>query len=791
MRERLRLAVRGAVQGVGFRPFVYRLATSLDLAGWVLNAPDGVIVEVEGTRDRLTRFRAQLSADPPPHALILSVEPSWLDSIGYDTFEIRKSRDEGDAAALVLPDLATCEACRAELFDPGDRRHRYPFINCTHCGPRFSIIDALPYDRARTSMRGFTMCPDCEREYRDPANRRFHAQPNACSRCGPQMAWWNAHGVIHAERDDAVVAAVIALRRGEIVAVKGVGGFHLMVDARQSGAVRRLRERKHREEKPFAVMYPSIDAIRQDCDVSPGEARLLTSAEAPIVLLRRRSGAAAVADDVAPCAPTLGVMLPPTPLHHLLAHDLGVPVVATSGNRSDEPICIDEHEAIDRLFGIADGFLVHNRPIVRHVDDSIVRIVAGRELMLRRARGYAPLPVRLRTEAPALVAVGAHLKNAIAVTSGCNVFVSQHLGDLETPQAADAFERVMRSLAGLFHAAPSTILADMHPDYFSTRYARASGLPVVTVQHHLAHIAACMAENDLATPALGVAWDGTGYGPDGTIWGGEFLRVGPQGWQRAACLRPFRLPGGEQAVREPRRSALGVLHEIGLSSDSKLGPIAIDGVGQTERRLLEQALERGINAPVTTSAGRLFDAVAALIGLRARSAFEGQAAMLLEWAADSTVGDAYPFELVRGAACSTVGSWEAPPVVVDWIPTIRALVGDKTRGVPLGVMAARFHETLARTIVAVAKVVGEPRVVLSGGCFQNRLLLERAIARLRDAGFAPAWPQRIPPNDGGIAVGQIAAYANGLAGPAKPATRIETHTSKAERGAAIGSARGR
>ena len=452
-------------------------------------------------------------------------------------------------------------------------------------------------------------------------------------------------------------------------------------------------------------------------------------------------------------------MLPYTPLHHLIAADFGAAVVATSGNLSDEPICTDERDAVVRLSRIADAFLVHDRPILRHVDDSIVRVMAGREMVLRRARGYAPLPVRLSEDAPRLVAVGAHLKSAVAVTSGSNVFISQHLGDLETPQAVEAFDRVMRNLKGLFHAAPETVVADLHPDYFSSRYARELGLPVATVQHHLAHVVACLAENDIAGPALGVSWDGTGYGADGTIWGGEFLTVTDHAWHRAACLRPFPLPGGEQAIREPRRSALGLLYAMAGPGAIEINAASLGAFDDAERRLLMQALERRVNAPITTSAGRLFDAVASILDLRQLAGFEGQAAMMLEWAADETVADAYPFEITPGFG----SHW--PPLVLDWEPMIRALLADVARGTATATMAARFHETLARMIVAVAEAVAWPRVALSGGCFQNRLLLERTLARLRAAGFSPCWHQRVPPNDGGIALGQIAAFVRGLNTP--------------------------
>ncbi|HUL75157.1 MAG TPA: carbamoyltransferase HypF [Vicinamibacterales bacterium] len=780
MRERLRLVVRGAVQGVGFRPFVYRLARTLDLDGWVRNAPQGVFIEVEGPHDRLEGFLERLLDERPPHAVIQSLESTWLDPVPYDAFEILESAHEGAATALVLPDIATCDACRREFFDPGNRRYRYPFTNCTHCGPRYTIIDALPYDRARTSMRAFEMCPACQHEYHDPVDRRFHAQPNACPVCGPQLAWWDGRGAALAVRGEALRAAVDALRTGRIVAIKGLGGFHLMVDARDESAVRRLRDRKHREEKPFALMYPALADVMRECEVSPAEARLLSSPEAPIVLLRRRqSGAGSVSAAVAPGNPALGAMLPYTPLHHLLLSDFGAPLVATSGNLSDEPICTDERDAVDRLGGIADFFLVHDRPILRHVDDSIVRVMLGRELVLRRARGYAPLPVLLRHDAPPMLAVGAHLKNAVAVTSGPNVFVSQHIGDLESPQAIAAFEQVIASFETLFRVTPQAVAADLHPDYVSSRYARGLGLPLALVQHHVAHVAACLAENDVTGPALGVSWDGTGYGSDGTVWGGEFLTIDADGWRRVACLRPFRLPGGEQAIREPRRSAFGVLHALFGRSVLELEAPALRAFEASERRVMAQALERGLNAPVTTSAGRLFDAVAALLDIRQRAGFEGQAAMMLEWAANETITDAYPFMLASGRDAIALGSWAAPPLVLDWDLLVRALLSDRRAGVPVATMAARFHNTLAGMIVAVADRVGEPRVALSGGCFQNRLLTERVVLRLRAAGFTPYWHQRVPPNDAGVALGQIAACLRGLAGPPRLESDVDTPAERA------------
>ena len=735
------MVVRGAVQGVGFRPFVYRLAQELDLRGWVLNSAQGVFIEVEGAPEPLSDFARRVPAEKPARAIIQSCETSHLEAIGYKGFEIRESTDRGDKSALILPDIATCDDCLGEILDPQDRRFRYPFTNCTNCGPRFSIIEALPYDRAHTTMKKFAMCADCAREYRDPANRRFHAEPTACPRCGPQLQLWDSLGQNLSSDDDALHQAAEEIRAGRIIGLKGIGGFQLVVDARNAAAVLRLRVRKHRAEKPFAVMFPKLERVRAQCEISELEGRLLTSPEAPIVLLQKHDGTEESA--VAPGNPNLGAMLPYTPLHHLLLRELDCPVVATSGNLSDEPICLDEEEALDRLRGIADCFLVHNRPIVRHVDDSIVRVLHGREMLLRRARGYAPLPITLRHAQPTILAVGAHLKNAIALSVDRNVFVSQHIGDLATQQAHEAFARSAADLPFLYDAKPEVIAHDLHPEYLSTKHA--SQLPgrKVAVQHHWAHIASCMAENELEPPLLGVAWDGTGYGVDGTIWGGEFFLVEENSCQRFAHLRTFLLPGGDAAVKEPRRSALGLLHEIlgdGLWEQTDL----LASYGEAELKPLRRMLAKRINSPVTSSAGRIFDGVAALAGLRDRSTFEGQAAMELEFAIEPGEKGSYPFSLRDGS-----------PIVVDWEPALRALIEDRRQDTGTGRIAARFHHMFADVIVALAHRAEKAKVALSGGCFQNRYLTERVIDQLRANGFQPYWQQRVPPNDGGIALGQV------------------------------------
>lgn len=745
----MKFAVRGAVQGVGFRPFVYRLATELELKGWVINSAQGVFLEIEGAPEALSNFARRLKSEKPARAIIQSCESSQLDAVGYDRFEIRESTDRGGKSALILPDIATCDDCLRDIFDPNDRRFRYPFTNCTNCGPRFSIIEALPYDRGNTSMKKFTMCADCAGEYRDPGNRRFHAEPTACPVCGPRLQFWNSSGETITAGDDALRQAAEQIRAGKIVALKGLGGFQLLVDARHHEAVLRLRERKHREEKPFAIMFPSVEKVSALAEVTELEEGLLTSPEAPIVLLRR-SGSHGLSPAVAPGNPNLGIMLPYTPLHHLLLRELNFPVVATSGNLSDEPICIDEMEALQRLRGLASFFLVHDRPIVRPVDDSIARLMAGREMVLRRARGYAPLPITLHRSQKTVLAVGAHLKNCVALSMDRNVFVSQHIGDLATKEAHDAFTHSIADLPRLYDTKPEIIAHDLHPDYLSTKHALQSPGRKVGVQHHWAHIASCMAENEIEPPLLGVAWDGTGYGTDATIWGSEFFLVEENSCRRVAHLRTFRLPGGDAAVREPRRSALGLLHEI-FGEDSWEQPEIVAHFTGAELKTLRGMLRKNVNSPLTSSAGRLFDGVAALAGLRSRSNFEGQAAMELEFAVDGGNEESYPF-ILR----------ETMPLVIEWEPAIRALLKDRREKIGPGLIAARFHNMLVDAILAVARHFDRTRIALSGGCFQNRYLTERAIDQLRTAGYQPYWPQRVPPNDGGIALGQVWAATSSI-----------------------------
>lgn len=723
--ERWRFSFFGTVQGVGFRPFVFRLATELGLSGWVRNSAQGALVEVEGSTPMLAEFARRLPVEKPAACWIAGQERSVLEPRGWTAFRIEDSEAASGKTAFLLPDLATCPECLAEIRRPGERRRDYPFTNCTNCGPRYTILTGIPYDRPQTTMAGFPLCEACAAEYRNPHDRRFHAQPVACPRCGPRL-------------DVPVAEAADALRAGRIVALKGIGGFQLLCDARSSEAVARLRERKHREQKPFAVMFPSLEAVRHRAEVTASEAALLEGPAAPIVLLRA-AAPGGLADNVCGASPYIGAMLPYSPLHHLLLDTCGFPLVATSGNRSDEPIAIDNDEARERLAGIADVFVTHNRPIARPCDDSVVRASrAGRgETVLRRARGYAPLPVLVRHPLPRVLALGAHLKNTVAIALGRQVHLSQHIGDLETAEAFHHFQRTIADLCRLYEFQPELVACDMHPGYLSTQHADTLGLPVVRLQHHMAHIAACAAENDVEEPYLGVAWDGTGYGTDGTIWGSEFFLVDGGDYRRVAHLRPFRLPGGESAIRDCRRTALSLLYEAGL-------PVEAAGLDPSPTRVLLQILQRAVNSPVTTSAGRLFDAVAALSGVAKTNAFEGQAPMHLETAiTGARMDDPYPHPLreVDGR------------LQLDWAPMLAEILASREEA------PRRFHVTLAAWITAVARELAVPRVVLSGGCFQNAWLTNATITSLESAGHRVFTHQRVPPNDGGIALGQAVLAA--------------------------------
>ena len=735
------------MQGVGFRPFVYQLARDLHITGWVNNSSVGLSIEAESDRQTIDTFIRRLHTEKPSHAVVYSTESTFLDTAGYTDFTIQKSDDSKEPTTIILPDLAVCDACLMEMYDPSDRRYRYPFINCTHCGPRYSIIRALPYDRPNTTMNDFIMCPDCMREYSDPGDRRFHAQPIACTTCGPQLALWDRNGTVICTQDEALLECARAIGSGKIVAMKGLGGYQLLADATNSRAVIELRKRKSREEKPFAVMAKNIDMVRSLCAVSEAEERALRSPASPIVLMLKNTIAHIVTESVAPGNPYVGMMLPYTPLHHLLMNELDVPIVATSGNLSDEPMCIDEQCALEKLGSVADLFLVHNRPIRRYVDDSIVRIVAGREMVIRRARGFAPLPIMSRhaAEEPVL-AVGGHLKNTVAVQKEKMIFISQHIGDLETVPALDCFRSSIDDISDLYHMRPSAVVHDAHPDYASTHYAIQLQGTHHPVQHHTAHIAACMAEHDLDEPLLGVSWDGTGFGLDGSIWGGEFITYNENIFSRVGSFVPFPLPGGDAAARETVRSAIGMLSVI-ISKDELEREKYFGMLPVSDGRLIIKMIENKINTPMTSSVGRIFDAVGAILGIRSRSNFEGQTAMEVEWRAfDSNDSESYPYTII-----------EAHPglLSINWEDMLRAIVAEKNLGVSVSTICRRFHNTLTAMIVSMAGKSGMKKIVLSGGCFQNTILLENTVIRLTGAGCTPYWHQRIPTNDGGISAGQM------------------------------------
>ncbi len=753
---RLHIAIRGAVQGVGFRPFVYRIATEMKLNGFVLNSSKGVFIEVEGEKSVLDKFLIRLESEKPNISVITSLEFSFLDTVGFQTFEIRESSKDLEISAFILPDIAVCQDCLNEMFDSSNRRYLYPFINCTNCGPRFSIVEALPYDRPNTSMKNFTMCHDCRSEYENPSDRRFHAQPTACPVCGPQIELWDENREVVSEKFEAITKTVELISEGKIIAFKGLGGYQLIVDATNEKTVAQLRTRKHREEKPLALMFPNLDKIKSLCEVSQFEERLLLSPESPIVLLKRKLNSENIISElVAPGNPYLGAMLPYTPLHHLLMKLLAIPIVATSGNLSEEPMCINEHQALKRLSGIADYFLVHNRPIVRHVDDSIVRIINGREMVLRRARGYAPLPILIEkfdlSKPKSIIAVGAHLKNTIALTNSNSIFISQHIGDLSTNEAYQAFSDVVSDFEKMYNSNVLHIAHDLHPEYLSTKYAQLGKRKLIGVQHHQAHIASCYAENRLSGNVLGVAWDGTGYGTDGTIWGGEFFIYDGKEFNRVASFKQFRLPGGEQAIKEPRRSALGILYEIYGDEIFKQPFIPfMNNFSNSELQILRPMFAKNINCPITSSAGRLFDAVSALIGVKNSSAYEGQAAMMLEFAAGSSIEESsYSFNIHQEEIYE-----------VDWQTMIEEILEDVRNNILQKVIAKKFHNTMAQIILKIAQIIEEHKVVLSGGCFQNAILLEETIKLLENTGFKPYWHQRIPPNDGGISLGQAVIALN-------------------------------
>jgi hydrogenase maturation protein HypF len=759
LQVRRHITVSGIVQGVGFRPYVYRLANERNLAGTITNTASGVTIEVQGARESVDEFVARLPNHAPPLARITDIAVLDLPCNGDREFRIIASKRGEAVHTLISPDVATCDECLRELFDSNDRRYRYPFINCTNCGPRFTIVRDIPYDRPRTSMAVFPMCSACQTEYNDPLNRRFHAQPNACWDCGPQLELWDKNGDV-IQRHDPILECVAALKSGSIVAIKGLGGFHLAADAMHPAAVALLRERKRRVEKPFAIMVPDVQVAGEFCELGPEEREVLLSIQRPVVLLPRKSPSV-IADQVAPFNRYLGVFLPYTPMHHLLFADGGFKsLVMTSGNLSEEPIAIANEEARSRLKGVADYFLVHNRGILLRCDDSVVQVVSGWTRQMRRSRGFVPVPVFLHEETPAVLAVGGQLKNTICLTKGKHAFLSQHIGDLENLESYKFFEEAVEHLQNILEIRPEAIAYDLHPDYLSTAWAlQQKDVPVIGVQHHHAHVASCMSENHLEGSVIGFALDGTGYGTDGNIWGGEALVASYATFERAAQFEYVPMPGGAAVIREPWRMAVSYLtHHFGHDFlKMKLPFVATLDLRKVD--LLLQILERGVNSPLTSSCGRLFDVVASLVGIRHEVNYEAQAAIELEMAIDdSPDSDSYPFDLLL----------DRDPLIISTRPMFEALVRDLEASIPTAIISARFHKGLVGIFVRLANHLrqraGLSRVCLSGGTFNNLYLTNHLQRRLFENGFEVFTHREVPCGDGGLSLGQAIIAAHKIAG---------------------------
>ncbi len=740
---RQRIRVYGRVQGVGYRPFVCRLALSLNLTGFIKNTKDCVHIEVEGAEADVDRFSLQLSSDAPCQAKIDYLESTSVALENDATFEILSSIENGSDFGEIPPDIAVCSSCLDEVLDPNNRRYRYALNSCAQCGPRYSIIDALPYDRSNTSMHQFSLCSACQREYQDPENRRFHAQTISCHECGPRLSFLDHAGDLVVQDCDALAQTVEALRSGAIVAVKSVGGFHLCVDARSDAAVLELRRRKERKSKPLAVMYATISAVKDECFVSEQEEKILSAAERPIVLVKLKSQQ--LSKFLAPGLSWLGVMLPTMPLHYLLLQELEFPIVVTSANISDQPIISDENLAFSQLRGIADYFLTHNREICWPIDDSVVRVVCGRKLILRRARGYAPGYFKVSNLRAGILGSGGYLKNTISYSDNNLLCLGPYIGDLVTPEARDRHELQVKKITRKRESA-ITYAADLHPNFIATAHFQPK-ISQENIQHHVAHIVSCLVDNELLPPILGVAWDGAGFGDDGSLWGGEFIKISMNSWRRVAHMRGFLLPGGVQAFKEPCRAAVGLLYEIygdDLFLNSNLIPLG--EFSPLEKTNLLQMFQRNIQTYYTTSVGRIFDAFSALLGICQRVTYEGEAAAMLESLAHKAL-------VPRTYACTLTKSLNEM-LVVDWEPVLKQVLIDLENGHDLAEIAAGIHIALAHAIVSVASELREFRVALSGGCFQNAYLTQAVVSSLELGGFSPFWHERIPPNDGGLAVGQ-------------------------------------
>ena len=745
---RAHMDIKGIVQGVGFRPFVFNLANSFHLTGYVLNDTRGVTIEVEGEKEVIERFIQRIRQQPPPQAEIFEIKDYITEPIGYADFKIRDSQDTEEKFVPISPELATCSDCRKELFDPKDRRYRYPFINCTNCGPRFTIVKDIPYDRKKTTMSVFPMCGRCRSEYEDPTNRRFHAQPNACPECGPRLFFLDKHGV-EMPTPDVVREACRLLKEGKILSIKGLGGYHLACDALNKKAVAELRSRKYREYKPFALMVKDLETAKSICIVNDKEASALTGPKRPVVLLRKKPDSP-VAEDVAPMQKYHGIMLPYTPLHHLLLSESDLILVMTSGNISSEPIAYKDGNALEQLREIADYYIVHNREIHIRTDDSVIRIWDDEETVLRRSRGYVPYPLLMQFEfKDQILACGGELKNTFCLTRGNYAFLSHHIGDLENLETLGAFEDGIEHFKKIFNLSPTLVVHDLHPEYLSTKYALSlPNIHRMGVQHHHAHIVSCMGENKLDGEVIGVAFDGTGFGLDGKIWGGEFFTSTYHGFQRIAHFKYLPLPGGEKAIKEPWRIAAAFLYSIYGDEMSAIDIEFMRFLNPGSWKILQQMIVKGINSPLTSSAGRLFDAISALLGVRRDIDYEGQAAIELEMKSRDDVEGKYRFSFHESAES----------IEIDLELLGRDIVSDLLNAVDIGVISSRFHNTMAQIILEmcddIKKRKGLDSVALSGGVFQNTFLRNKAVEALRSAGFRVFTHHKVPPNDGGISLGQ-------------------------------------
>ncbi len=753
--KRLQIKIQGTVQGVGFRPFVYRIAKDRNLKGFIKNSPEGVLIEIEGKKEDLESFIFNLKMKKPPLSEYSFFEIKEIDLKDDKDFLILKSEEKGEKIAFILPDLAICEECLKEIFDSKNRRFNYPFTNCTNCGPRFSIIQNIPYDRKNTTMKIFNMCPECKKEYENPLDRRFHAQPNACPICGPYVYLVNCEGKFICEKEEAIEKTVQFLKKGKIIALKGIGGFQLLTNALSDECVLELRRRKKRDEKPFAIMFKDIEHVKKYAFISEIEEKILLSPSSPILIVKAKKGTF-LSKYCAPDNPYIGVMIPYTPLHHLIMSKVDFPLICTSGNLTEEPIAFKNKEALLRLKDIADYFLLHNRPIERYIDDSVCKVINKKLVIIRRARGYAPMPFILKKVLPQILALGPYLKNTIAISKFNRIIVSQHIGDLDNEKSFNAFKKVIEDFKKLFEFKPEIIACDAHPEYLSTKYgeeiSKKENIPLIKVFHHHAHIASCMIENEIEEKVLGVAWDGTGYGRDGKIWGGEFLICDFKDFERFATFREFGLLGGDKAIKEPRRSAIGVLYEIYGEGVFDMDFEPLKSLSGAEKKIFKSAYKKNLSIFKTTSVGRLFDALSSILGLRQRITFEGQSAMMLEWIAEDYKGNLnsfYDFE-IRKSEC----------YVIDWVPLFKGIIEDLKSKREKSFIAYKFHLTLSEIIKKISEISGDYKVLLSGGVFQNKLLKELVFKKIK--GRKVFMHSKIPPNDGGISVGEVIVAYNFL-----------------------------